>query len=658
MLKIKGFWYDGVVVCLSVALSVAFIGIAVFIDRRLAIALGAAVATVIVVALVRFETSRRRYRKFIINLSGRFDYTKEKVLESFPFPAAVCRGDGTIVWCNSRFFSDISGSTVSAAASIDTYTNSIGIESLMNEENTVVSVNDRFFSVSTGSYEYNGETYCILYYLDITMLKKTENEFFMSRPYLLLTQVDTVDDARADYRDSERAEIKSSVESAIADWAEKYSCVMKSLDDDRCMIVARQCDLNRMIEDKFSILETIRDFEFRGKRIGASVAIGVSGGDTYDKCDIGARKALEMALGRGGDQVALKLKDSYKFFGGVSQSGERKNKVRVRVIASALGELIKTSDSVIVMGHKYTDLDAIGSAVGVCCACTALGVASYVVTDTSKTLASKLTDTIEGSGMLINEAQALEKLTKKSLLVVVDTHIESFVEFKSVYDKACTVVVIDHHRRSVGQIENAVIFHHDPSASSACEMVAELLEYFEPAPTVTKQVAQALLAGIMLDTKNFVLRSGVRTFEAAAFLRERGADTVKVKRLFANSMEDNRLRNTVVSSASEYRSCAVAFANFVSKDIRIITSQAADELLNVNDILASFVMFADNGSINISARSLGEVNVQLIMEALGGGGHRTMAACQLAGVTVEQAKAELKNAIDGYFQSLGKDENI
>lgn len=657
-MKIKGFWYDGAVICTALAFSVAIITMSAFVNPRLALAELAALAVVLMVAFIRLETARSRYKKFLINLSGKLDYTKEKVLNTFPFPVVVCKEDGTVAWCNERFFNRVSGDSLSEDTHIDTYTNSIGIEAIVQEENTYVFVNDRYYCVSAGNYEYRGEQYYVLYYLDVTQMKKTENEFFLSRPYFLLTEADCAEDSRSDYRDSERVEIKSGVEAAIEDWAAKYSCVMKRVGDDRCLIIARRCDLNKMIEDKFSVLETVRNFEYKGKRIGSSLSIGISGGSSFEKCDKGARKALEMALGRGGDQVALKGKDGYDYFGGVSQTAERKNKVRIRVIASAINEMVKTSDCVVVVGHNFTDLDAIGAAVGVCCAAKALNVDAYIATDSSRSLAGTLLSRLKNKGAdfsVIDEKTALEKLTKRSLLVVVDTHIRSFVEFPSLLETEATKVVIDHHRLSVGQIENAVIFHHDPTASSASEMVTELLQYLNPEPDITGFVAEALLSGIMLDTKNFVIRAGVRTFEAAAFLKEKGADTISVKRLFSNSMEDNRLRNRVISQAEEYMNCAVSFADFKTPDIRIISSQAADELLNVSDILASFVMFEDSAGVSISARSLGEVNVQLIMEALGGGGHQTMAAAQLKGCRPSVAKDALLEAIAGYFESIRKE---
>jgi c-di-AMP phosphodiesterase-like protein len=304
------------------------------------------------------------------------------------------------------------------------------------------------------------------------------------------------------------------------------------------------------------------------------------------------------------------------------------------------------------MGHSFTDLDAIGASAGMACAVQSFGIPVYIAADKKKSLASRLIEKLESEGMediIVNQDRALEMIDKKSLLIVVDTHIESFVEFPKIYEKAETRVIIDHHRRAVTDIESAVIFHHDPGASSACEMVTELLPYMNPDINITKTVAEALLSGIMLDTKDFVIGTGVRTFEAAAYLKERNADTVSVKKLFANSLEINKLRTKVISESESFMKCAISSADFSSPDIRIICAQAADELLKVNDIKASFVMFESNDTVNISARSLGEMNVQIIMEALGGGGHQTMAACQLKGYAIPAAKNALYKAIDDFY---------
>lgn len=660
-MKFKGFWYDGLMVSLAAGFSAVFIAMTAFVEPRLAVAEGIAFLIVCVIAVYRALTAKNRYKRFIVKTAKKLDFTDQKVMSNFPFPVAVCNEEGYITWCSSRFLDEISLGEITQADNITKFTNGIKLDVIKAEEEASVFLNNKYYTVYTIGYLSGGKNYTALYYLDNTTLKQTELDYYNSRPYAVLVELDNLDESRTDFRDSERTEIKSQIEAALDNWTESYDSVIKRIGDDRYLIVTEQKNINRMIEDRFSVLETVRGFEYKGKKIGATLSVGVSAGNNIKACEKNSRKALEMALGRGGDQVAVKTKDGYDYFGGVSKSAEKRNKVRSRVVGSALAELIKSSSNVIVMGHSFTDLDAIGAAVGIACAAQSFEIPVCVATDKKKTLALSLIEKLEKEGMgdlIVGQDKAHEMLGKKTLLVVVDTHIESFVEFPKLYEKAETRVIIDHHRRAVTDIESAVVFHHDPGASSACEMVTEILQYINPDINVTKTVAEALLAGIMLDTKDFVIGAGVRTFEAAAFLKDKNADTVSVKKLFATSMEVNKLRTRVISAAESFMDCAVSAVDFSSHDIRIISAQAADELLKVSGIKASFVLFENAGAVNISARSLGEINVQLIMEALGGGGHQNMAACQLKGCSMQEAKTKLKDAIKGFFEKTQKEKQI
>lgn len=651
-MKFKGFWYDSLIICLIAGVSAAFIAMTVFVEPRLAIAECIAFLIVCVIVVYRAVTAKKRYKRFVIKTSKKLDFTDQKVLSTFPFPVAVCDGKGYIKWCSDLFLNEISCGEITQTEKIGKYTNGMNIDSIMHSEETCVSVDGRYYSVYPVPYQSGGEMLCGLYFLDNTRLKKTEIEHLASLPYAVMIEMDNLDDSRNDFRDSEKTEIRSQVEAALDNWSEAYDSFIKKIGDDRYLIITEKKNISRMIEDKFSVLETVRGFEYKGKKTGVTLSIGVSSGENIKSCERKSRKALEMALGRGGDQVAIRTQDGYDYIGGVSKSAEKRNKVKSRIVGSTLAELIKSSSNVIIMGHAYTDLDAIGAAVGLACAAKSFDVPVYIATDRKKTLAATLIeklDEVNLGDLVITQEYALELMTKKTLLIVVDTHIESFVEFPKLYEKAETRVIIDHHRRAITDIENALIFHHDPGASSTCEMVTELLQYINPDINISETVAEALLAGIMLDTKDFVIGTGVRTFEAAAFLKDKNADTVKVKRLFANTLEMNKLRTAVISSAESFMKCAIATADFTSKDIRVISAQAADELLKVNNIKASFVMFENAGAINISARSFGEINVQVIMESLGGGGHQTMAACQLKGSDMQKARAALENAIKEFF---------
>lgn len=656
-MKFRGFIYDRLVVGLLAGFTLVFIVMTALVNYKLA--LGELVIALLIFgfAVYRMISAKVHYKRTITSLVQKLDYTDTGVLSTLPFPVTVCDSRGYITWSNSSFIDDIGGGDITNYMLIENYTNGISIDTLTTKKGIDVLVRDRFYSLHTVTYTQKGAEYTVVYYLDITNLKKVELDYVKTRPYAILIELDNLDGSRSEFRDSERTEIKSRIEAVMDDWAYAYGSTLKKISDDRYFIFTEQKNMNSMIEDRFSILEKVRNFEYKEKKIGSTLSVGISSGESFTDCDRNARKALEMALGRGGDQVAIKKTDGYDFIGGVSKSAEKRNKVRSRQMGEALAELIKSSSNVIVMGHSYTDLDAIGSAVGVACAASGLGVPAFVVTDRNKTLADSLIKKLEKEEwgeIFISENKAFDIADKNTLLVVVDTHIPSFTEFPKLYERIGKKVIIDHHRRVANDNNDALIFHHDPGASSASEMVAELLQYMGNDVIVTKPAADAMLAGIMLDTKNFILRSGVKTFEAAAFLKDKGADTVSVKKLFSNSMEVSRLRNRVISRAESYKGCALSSVDFDSPDVRIIAAQAADELLNVTGVKASFVMFANNSGVNISARSLGEVNVQLIMEALGGGGHQTMAACQLKNTDVIDAKNSLQFAIDNYLAQNSK----
>ncbi len=656
-MKFKGFWYDSLMICLAAGFSAVFIAMTVFVEPRLAIAEGIAFLIVCVIAVYRALSAKNRYKKFLIKTSKKLDFTNEKVLSGFPFPVAVCDEEGYISWCSERFLNEISRGEITTADNIGKFTNGIKVSSLESREEISVQLDENYYTVYSIKYRSGGKKYFAFYFLDNTSLKQTELEYQKTRPYAVIVEMDNLDGSRNDFRDIELTEIKSQIEAILDNWSESYGSFIKKISEDRYLIITEQKNISAMTEDRFSVLESVRNYEYKGQKTAVTLSVGVSGGDSVKACEKNARKALEMALGRGGDQVAIKNKDGYDYIGGVSKSAEKRNKVKSRIVGSALSELIKSSSNVIIMGHAYTDLDAIGAAVGLASACKELGLPAYIATDRKKTLAGALIQKLEEENMgeiIIGQDRALDLMSKKSLLIVVDTHIESFVEFPKLYEKAETIVIIDHHRRAVTDVKDAVIFHLDPGASSASEMVTELLQYMNPDVEISKTVAEALLAGIMLDTKDFVMGTGVRTFEAAAFLKSQNADMIKVKKLFATSLEVNKMRTKVISSAENFMDCAVSVADFSSDDIRIISAQAADELLKVSGIKASFVMFDNGGAINISARSLGEINVQVIMESLGGGGHQTMAACQLKGYNFESAKKALCGAIKDFFEKNSK----
>ena len=489
-------------------------------------------------------------------------------------------------------------------------------------------------------------------------MKKYYQEYFDTRPSVLMFVIDNYEELVQNATDSEKSQVIGEIELAIERYVTQAGGLVKKYERDKMIAVVEERYIKKMIENKFEILDRVRNV-VTGGRMQATLSIGVGrGGAGYSESEHFARQALDMCLGRGGDQAAVKTENGYEFFGGVSKGVEKRTKVKARIVASALCELINAADNVVIMGHTFGDLDAIGSAVGLAQAVRQMGKMSYVAVDESKCLAQPLIRMMRERGvtdLFYHPNEVMTVITKKTLLVVVDTHIKHFVESQEIYKAFKTVVVIDHHRKSVDHIDNAVIFYHEPYASSAAEMVTELVQYMNERKNIGKNEAECLLAGIMLDTKNFVLKTGVRTFEAAAYLKRLGADTVEVRKMFANSMESYQRKTRLVSSAEIYRRCAIAvYREEDTTDMRVITAQAADELLGISNVDASFVMFDDGTQVSLSGRSLGEINVQLILETLGGGGHLTMAGAQLVGESLDEAKAKLLAAIDRYYENQKK----
>ena len=488
-------------------------------------------------------------------------------------------------------------------------------------------------------------------FIEDTYFKDTVREFLDSRPAVATIMFDNREELLKDASDGQGTQLVAMVEKTLQKWVSSTSGFYKKLSGGRYLMVMEERHLRRFVEEKFSILDAIRNIKLDEHRY-ATISIGVGrGGKSLAEDENWSRKALDMALGRGGDQVAVKQEgDSYEFFGGLSKGVEKRDKVRTRVIAATLSDHVKASDQVFVMGHKNSDLDSVGSAVGMWAAIhKGLEKPVHIVLNRNQTLAGPLVEMTDqaypNDQLFISPLEALQSATERSLLIVVDTHSVNFVESRELLDRMSRVVVIDHHRLMVSLIKNALIFYHEPYASSASEMVTELAQYIK-ASAIDGADAQALLAGIMLDTKNFVLNTGVRTFEASAYLRRRGADTVAVKKLFSDSLDTYKQKAQLVSGAEIYKGCAIATSSWDHGDQRIAAAQAADELLSIMGVNASFVLYRSGGDVNMSARSLGDVNVQVILEEFGGGGHFTMAGAQIKNITVGDARRALIRELD------------
>lgn len=568
--------------------------------------------------------------------------------DSFPMPTLACSDDGIILWYNEAFAKKILKGVNLIGSSFDEFSLKAKTD-FCKEGGSQIFFRDRYYHVYAAAMDSN--KYYIFYFEENTELVKTAKEYKLSRPVVILVTIDNYEELFDGKKESEKSDVLGAVDRELERFVGQSTGFLRRLSQDRFLIVLEKRHLDKIIENRFPILDSVRKIS-GGDRNPATLSIGVgSDAKTLGESETFAKQALDMALGRGGDQAAVKTENGYDFYGGVSKGIEKRTKVKSRVIATALRELIDNSDKTIVMGHCFGDLDSVGSAIALTSAIRNLGRPCFMAADYNKTLAIDLLDRVKEAGlgeMILPPEDALQMITDKTLLIIADTHNPDFVESASIYKKAKNVVVIDHHRKMVRYIDNAVIFYHEPYASSASEMVTELIQYLGECKLGAVE-AEALLSGIMLDTKNFVIKTGVRTFEAAAYLRRLGADTVSVRKLFSSTIENYQQKTRIVSSAESYKGCAVAIGDFQSDDMRIIAPQAADELLNISGVNASFVIYISNGTTSISARSLGEINAQIIMEALGGGGHQTMAAAQLEDTGIEKARQLLLEAIDNYF---------
>ncbi|MCI8817463.1 MAG: hypothetical protein HFF15_11660 [Angelakisella sp.] len=579
---------------------------------------------------------------------------REESVGAYPMATMMVRRNGEILWQNDYCRQHVLGGEDAFGRQIGEVAPQVELTEEGSPEGQNVVVGNRMYTCHCLLTQRDAEAVYVLYFFDDHDLKVYAKEYFDSRPWVLLMVIDNFSELFVDAKENERSKTMGEIEHIIETFAEENCGLLKKLDKDRYIAVIEDRYMRQIEASRFQVLDQIRGIT-AGDRISATMSIGVGSkeGSLHESESL-ARQALDMALGRGGDQAAVKLRDGYEFFGGVSKGVEKRNKVRTRIVANAITEIVQTSQNILVMGHRFADLDCVGAAVGLCAGLRNMGHNASIVLDQGRSLAQSLVVKMKEEGLgelFISPEDALERLAADTLLFVVDTHVKTLLESTTVYAGCRNVVVIDHHRKMVDHIDDAIIFFHEPYASSACEMVAELVQYLGENQKIAPAEASAMLSGIMLDTKNFTLRTGVRTFEAAAYLRRMGADTVEVRKLFASNMESYQQKAQLVAAAQAYRGCAIACTEKEMPDMRIIASQAADELLNISGVEASFLLFKVGNGVNLSARSMGTVNVQIIMESMGGGGHQTMAAAQLTEITMEETCQRLRQAIDSYLEA-------
>lgn len=615
---------------------------------------------IIIYAYWTNNKGKEELSEHIKNLTFSLDKVAKIALVNLPFPLVIAETNGNLIFRNTRFNEEF------ANIDINNYLKEIlkDVKAEIKNSDKKEKIVDEL-QIDKKTYKIYGEymplkdEYVItIYFIDNTKLVNLEKKIDDTDSYIGLIKVDNYDELAQRITDEEKPQILAKIEKKIYDWATEFDGLILKSDRDTFIAIFEKQNLKRIEEKKFDILDVIKEEDISGKmQITLSIAMSNEGKNNYEKYKC-AQSALDIVLGRGGDQAIVREDNKYHFYGGRTKEVEKRTKVKARIVSHALEELIKNAKDVIIMGHSNSDIDCMGSAIGIYRLATELNKQAYIVSETYGTsldlFMKDLKEEEDYKNAIIDKNEALSKISNETLLVIVDTHKKDYVEVPELLEKTSKIAVIDHHRRSTNYIENATLTFQEVYASSAAELVTEIIEYAEVEIELTEFEAEALYAGIMMDTKAFTFKTGVRTFEAAAYLRKSGVDIIKVKKWFQSDLKTYHKISTIVGDAETiYDSIAISVYEEEDKDANIICAKAADELLTINNITASFVIGKLGDKVCISGRSIGDVNVQIILEKLGGGGHITLAGAQVEGMTIQEVKQELINRINEYFSEVG-----
>ncbi len=615
-------------------------------------------AILLTIHLIGHDRRRKQIKKF---LSEQLDETDGQTGGKTPFPMLVIRlEDNGVVYANDAFI-NLTGFQDTfrerrLSDVIPNFTPSWLLEGKGECPNDLDLQGRRFRVYGSVVQAQTSSQECrlgVLYLTDLTQLYQVRDEYIRSRPVVSIILIDNYEELTKNLTEGATSALVARINDAITDWTEPYHGLLRRLERNRFLFVFEKRDLKRAIDSKFSLLEDVHEIT-NSSGLAASVSIGLGvDGETFEEGYEFASLSIEMALSRGGDQAVIKDRLNFNFYGGRTKEAERHSKVRSRVTANSLMELIGGSSQVFIMGHKNADMDALGAAVGIYCLCRKKNKKAYIVLDLENNVAGKLIEelrqTAEYKDAFISGDEALVQCDNRSTLVVVDTNRPDQVESRQLLEAIPRVCVVDHHRRAADYITPVVVNLHEPYASSAAELVTELLQYAVEKKDVLAIEAKCLMAGIFLDTKSFHVRTGERTFEAAAYLRQLGADTVEVKKLLQNDFQDTISKYQIIKAARLYRQ-ELAIAALNTATSRTLAAQAADELLNISGITASFVLYPDGDQVIISARSIGDANVQMILEPLGGGGNTATAGAQIRGSTVMEVLDKLVASINQFYE--------
>lgn len=582
------------------------------------------------------------------------DTAAKHTASNLPLPVVILDATSSVIWYNPRF-GELFGEEKLYEKSIFDFLSNLNIDVLtVGFAQKGIEIANRVFDIESSKVADSSDT--VLYFFDVTERVHLKKKYDAERMVIVHLNLDNFEEAIKDTKEDHIPVIKSDVEKLILNWASDKKAMIRKYTADKYIAVMTYASLKKVEAEKFTILDKIREIDTGGKMpITLSIGVGFEG-ETPAKLEEEAFQSLELALGRGGDQAVMRKNGNYEFFGGKSKAVEKRNRVKARVIAHSVRTLIEESTNVMVMGHRLPDMDSFGACVGMFRAAKLLGAENVKIVLESVTPAISAVYSTVGDNPdydFITPEAAMDEVEAGTLLVVLDTHKPSITEYAPLVDKVSRVVVIDHHRRAAEFIDKAIVKYVEPYASSTCELVTEVLQYITDKPRLLPEEADALLAGITVDTKNFSLRTGVRTYEAAAFLKRNDADPIKVRQLFQDDLETFRNRAVIVGTAERYHEHVAISATEIDSDaIQLIAAQSANDLLDIKGIQASFVIARSTaGYTFVSGRSLGEVNVQVILESIGGGGHLEVAGAQFKDKTVAEVKGLLVEAIDNYYHT-------
>lgn len=630
------------------------------------IQLSAAVLLVLLSVFV-IRKNHGQFGEFIDSIRFRADDLSKDSLISAPVPVVIFKLTGRILWAN-ELFEALFGNAQLFDKPFETVFPDMAKDILLSEKPKFSCyiglkhyeiIGKPVFEETKKSKNTTPVPSSVVFYLfENTEEFEHSAKYMEERPVAGYINVDNYDDVLLNTPDAYRSMLLAEIDTKIASWFSFTDGILKKVEKDRYFLFFSHDCLQKMIEEKFSVLDDVRGIRC-GNKFSATLSIGIGIGDKdYKVLDDAANSAITMALGRGGDQAVVKENNDMRFFGGKTREHEKTTKVKARVTANTLKDLLSNASNVIIMGHKLPDMDAVGSAVGICAFSRFFDKNAYIVYENTSLSVNGILERIkennEYNDVLVSPEQALGLVQENTLVVVVDTHKPDYTYAPELLEKAKTIVVIDHHRRGEDFINSAKLVYHEPYASSTCELVAEILQYAGGDFTLTSQEAEALYAGIMMDTKDFAMKTGVRTFEAAAFLKRCGVDILAVRQYFRNDFNSYIQIAQIVSSAITVNgNIAISTCKYSPDvDVHAITPQAADKLLSISGIEASFVITEKPEEVSISGRSTGNINVQLIMEKLGGGGHLTMAGAQIKNYTLEQVRDKLVKAINEYLEEI------